>query len=652
MARTSLRRITGALAAALTGAAAVAVVTTAPAGAAAAEPVATPAACSQQGSVSKTLENGTSWSMCWNLDSKKGLVLESVMVKAPGDSGYRRVLDSIALAQLNVPYDSGQHQWNDITSYGFGNQYLQKVDESECPDGELIDVQQAWLQRSGTTNAYVERTIPAICVQEVATGLSYRSHEQDWGSVEDELLFTEQGTELVISTIAKVDWYEYQSQYRFTDSGTIAARLGATGDISPEDFADPAYGWPVGAGDTDHASSHHHNAFWRVDFGIDGASSQKVRMIDSEVTGSGERAPVLTSTITPIETARTLDMQKRRIYNVYAPGSLNEDQHPRGYEIEFEENDPYEGIPETAPEVTFTQYNACHEFATQNQNPSCALQSVLDYASGGATLTNPVAWVNVGFHHLVRDEDQSPMPVHWQGFELVARDFWARNPLAPTARDCVNGEPGGQIDSTTACGHATSTGLALSAPAQETGTSQPVTATVTVAQASEGGEVPEGTVSLVDGANLVASGEVDGDGRATLTLPADLAVGTHSLVAVFAPADGTAWQTSSSAPVTFTVTRPDPVATRTAVALSRSTVTTAQRAAVKVRVSATPTPTGTVTVYAGSRKVGTGRLKAGVVTVSLPRLAVGTYRVKASYAGSATSAPSTSPSLVLRVVRP
>lgn len=648
MARTSLRRLTGTLAAVLTGAAALAVVTTAPA---TAEPVATPAACSQQGSVSKTLENGTSWSMCWNLDSKKGIVLEAVMVKAPGDTGYRRVLDSIALAQLNVPYDSGQHQWNDITSYGFGNQYLQKLDESECPDGELIDVEQAWLQRSGTTSAYVERTIPAICVQEVATGLSYRSHEQDWGSVEDKLLFTEQGTEMVISTISKVDWYEYQSQYRFTDSGTISARLGATGDISPEDFADPAYGWPVGAGDTDHATSHHHNAFWRVDFGIDGASNQKVRMIDSEVTGAGARGPVLTSTITPITTARTLEMEKRRIYNVYAPGSLNDDQHPRGYEIEFEENDPYEGSPETAPEVTFTQYNACHEFATQNQNPSCALQSVLDYASGAATLTNPVAWVNVGFHHLVRDEDQSPMPVHWQGFELVARDFWARNPLAPTARDCVNGDPGGAIDSTNACGHATATGLSMSATSQQLKTKKPATASITVTQASEEGKVPAGTVSLVDGADLVASAEVDGEGKATLTLPATLAVGVHSLVAVFAPAEGTSWQTSSSAPVTFTVTRANAVATRTTIALAKPTVTRTQRAVVKARVSASPVPTGKVTFYVGSKVVATGTLKAGVVTVTLPRLAVGTHRIKATYAGSASASPSTSASLVLKVVR-
>lgn len=32
---------------------------------------------------------------------------------------------------------------------------------------------------------------------------------------------------------------------------------------------------------------------------------------------------------------------------------------------------------------------------------------------------DPVVWVNIGFHHVARDEDQQPMPVHRQGFRLA-----------------------------------------------------------------------------------------------------------------------------------------------------------------------------------------------------------------------------------------
>jgi hypothetical protein len=629
--------------------------TTVPATAAETE---TPASCSQQGAITKTLENGTSWAMCWNMDSRKGLVLESIQVKAPGDTGWRRVLDSLALAQLNVPYDSGEHQWNDITSYGFGNQYLQKLSEAECPDGELLDVEQAWMQRSGTTSAYVTRTIPAICVQEVETGLSYRSHEQDWGSVDDDLLFTDQGTEMVISTVSKVDWYEYQAEYRFSDTGTITPRLGATGDISPEDFADPVFGWSVGSGDTDAATSHHHNAFWRVDFGIDAATKQEVQQIDSEVTGTGARGPILSSTATPVTRAVNLAAKNRRVYHVSNPDSLNADQHPRGYQIEFLANNTYEGNRETEPEVTFLQYNACQEFASQNQNPACALQDVIDYVDNStATITNPVAFVNVGFHHLVRDEDQSPMPIHWQGFLLTPRDFWAQNPLTPAARDCVNGNPGGQVDSTDACGHATATTMTLSGETQQVGTASPVTATVAVSQLSGDGEVPAGTVSIVSGADLVATGVPLVGGTASVALPAALKAGQHSLVAVFAPGDGTDWLTSSSAASAFTVTQPTaapgttaptaPAATATKASLAKKKVTTAQRA--KVTVTVTGATTGAVSAKVGGQVV-SGTLSGGRVTLTLPRLKKGTYRVKVSFAGTTTAAASTASPVTLKVV--
>lgn len=678
---TPRRRLAGLLSGAVAVAGTLLAVGATAAAPASAAPVETPGSCSQQGSIEKTLENGTSWYMCWNTDSKKGIVLESIYVKAPADPGYRRVLDSLALSQLNVPYDSGQHQWNDITSYGFGNQYLQRLDEAECPDGELIDVSQAWLQRSGTTNAYVTRTIPAICVQEISTGTAYRSHEQDWGSIEDELLFTDQSTELVISSVSKVDWYEYQSQYRFADTGTITAQLGATGDISPEDFSDPVYGWPVGEGATDYASSHYHNAIWRADFGIDDASSQKVRQFDSEVSGPGAVAPKLDATITELATEVNVEAEKRRFFEVYAPASLNDDQHARGYEIVFAANDPYEGNPETAPQVTFTQNKACEEFASQNQNPSCALQNVVDYASDQQSLTNPVAWVNVGFHHVVRDEDQSPMPIHWQGFSLVARDFWAQNPLTPAARDCVNGAPDGQIDSTNACGHATATAMTLDGTTQEKGTTTPVTADVTVSQLSGEGVVPAGTVSIIDGASIVASGvPLGADGTATVPLPADLAAGDHVLSAVFAPAAGTQWQTSTSEPTAFAVTAA-PVAppttsatptapptttptappagtpaaersaTRTSLALARSTIGVGRQARLSVTVSGVAGATGTVVAYSDGKRVGTATLKNGKATFSIKKLARGKHRITVAYSGSTTALPSTSAASILKVVR-
>ncbi len=533
---------------AMLAAALVATLVPAPAGA---QDPAAPLPCSGPNAITHELESGSAWAMCTSIDPKKGLVVEAVHFKGASDDAYRKVFDSIALSQLNVPYDSGQHQWNDITSYGFGNQYLQKMDPSECPDGEMITVDQSWTSR----NQVIARSIPAICVQEVDTGLAYRSHEQDWGSISDEMLFTGQGTELVVSIISKVDWYEYSSQYRFAADGTITPRLGATGDISPEDFASPQYGWPVGEGATDHSTSHHHSAVWRVDFGLDGQSVQEVQQYDAIPSGTGQRGPLLTGTLTEVDTPRNIEPARRRWYRVLAPESLNADGHPRSYEVNFLQNQSYEGIPEYVPEVTFTNFDACQQFATLNLDTACRNQSVLSYVADDPNpLTDPVGWVNVGFHHVVRDEDQSPMPVHWQGFLLVPRDFTAQNPLTPSARQCVNGDPGGQIDSRDHCGNATETELSLSAGSQYVDAADPATASIAVGPVS-GSVQPEGTVSLLDGdTTVVESGvELDDEGAATITLPSDLSVGAHELTAVFAPAAGTEWVTSRSDAVPFRV---------------------------------------------------------------------------------------------------
>ncbi|AZS43714.1 hypothetical protein BWL13_01280 [Microbacterium oleivorans] len=38
-------------------------------------------------------------------------------------------------------------------------------------------------------------------------------------------------------------------------------------------------------------------------------------------------------------------------------------------------------------------------------------------------LEDPVLWVQVGFHHIPRDEDQPVMNEHWQGFALQPRSL-------------------------------------------------------------------------------------------------------------------------------------------------------------------------------------------------------------------------------------
>ncbi len=411
----------------------------APARAAADPPGAEDPACGSA-LVTRTLSTGSSWRMCARIHPFKGLVLEDVQFKAgqgrDEDAGWIRVIGSLYLASLHVPYDNGGPAFDDITEVGFGDGQLLTQTPDTCP-GDRMDVEQSFLR--GTQ--LVERTIPGICVGETETGLGWHSQET-WSDLGNR--YAQQGRALEVSSLSKAGWYEYQQKVTFTDQGAITVGLGAAGDLAPgEGFfpTDPALGWPIGPEgnpQTDRAAgSHWHNAIYRVDFAI-GSGDQQVQQWDYEVDperptlvrGEGSvRSEAFTAEETPATTW----------WRVMNPASLNADGHPRSYEIVNDAiQNPY--LPVTRPPVSFTNDHACQEYASGNLNTGCPGLSVLDYvAEETAPLTDPVAWVSVGFHHIPRDEDQSPMPVHWQSFSLVPRDLLAQQALTPPERACDNG---------------------------------------------------------------------------------------------------------------------------------------------------------------------------------------------------------------------
>ncbi|MEU8115276.1 primary-amine oxidase [Micromonospora sp. NPDC048947] len=380
------------------------------------------ARCGAASMVAQTLPGGTRWRMCWHIDPQTGLVLEDVSVAYRSAPEPMRVLESITLGQLNVPYDSGQTEWNDITSFGFGGDAMQELTGRECPDG--------------SRRAPYGGAARVLCVTADATGPAQRVND-----TAEQTLYTREGHDLVLRTVSKVGWYEYLTEYRFGDGGRITARLGATGDLSPNDYTIAKAGWPIGEGQQDNAAAHHHNAIWRVDFDLAGGGGERVEQLDSTPTGrQGRNSAILELTRTPIPAEANLTTANRRWWRVVSTTSVNTDGHPRSYDLALGAGDVYESRPETRPDVSVTQQRACEKFATFNLDPECGARSVLQYVNG-EQLTDPVMWVRIGFHHVPRDEDQSPMHTHWQGFDLNPRDFTATNPLAPSARATINGRP-------------------------------------------------------------------------------------------------------------------------------------------------------------------------------------------------------------------
>lgn len=384
--------------------------------------------CSASATVKETLPNGTTWQLCWRMDRMAGLVLEDVFLSTKLHADPVQVLASIRLAQLNVPYDTGDTEYNDLTAFGLGGDGLETLVGEDCKGGSA---------RVGSDGAQAPLQRKLLCVSAEPSGLAYRADDGP-------TVYSRQGHDLVLRSISKVGWYEYVSEYRLHDNGQITARLGATGDLAPDEYSEADKGWPIGKGARDYATMHYHNAFWRVDFNIAGKGGEVVEQYDTKLNGQGNLAAKLKTTSTAITNETTVSKVNRRWWRLASPSSKNADGHARSYELVTGADDAYEGHPETQPDVTFSQNNPCEKWATENaSDPECTLdnRSILDFVKNKEKMTDPVMWVRVGFHHVPRDEDQSPMPLHWQGFDLVPRDFNETSPFAPDGRTGVNGNP-------------------------------------------------------------------------------------------------------------------------------------------------------------------------------------------------------------------
>ncbi|MEU0331936.1 copper amine oxidase [Streptomyces sp. NPDC006193] len=402
------------------------------AGPAAARPqaAAAPAAgCGAAHLIEQKLATGTSWRMCWRYDGRAGLVLENVAYLPKGESKPVKVLNSARLAQIHVPYDDGKHEYDDLTGQNFA-QGLMDLTPAECPGGTIKPVK--------VPDGDPEHpNVKGLCTTTRSRGHAYRMHD-----LQTDRTHQVQGKDLLVYTVNQVGWYEYITEWRFQDDGTVAMNVGATGSLSFDDYnAQDGRGWPIGKGARDYSTSHSHNVFWRLDFGLDGSSRTRVEQYDSTVSAPTGRQEGPTARTTRTKVTRELagDHKTYRWWRVVSATGRNKDGHARSYELVPGPTTRYPGRAFTRHDMYVTEYDACELFASNNPGCAAGHPKSVDKWADGRTLTHPVVWMNVGFHHIARDEDQQPMPVHWQGFAISPRDVTAMNPLTPKDLAWQNG---------------------------------------------------------------------------------------------------------------------------------------------------------------------------------------------------------------------
>jgi primary-amine oxidase len=352
--------------------------------------------CSAVYQVDRTLPNGARWQMCWEMRTVEGLTLRNVVYTPKGGPPVG-VLHSAALAQIHVPYDSGEPRFHDIGALGTSTVALT---DGDCPDGE--------------------RRKELVCV---ATRPRGHAHLKD-GFDDPAARRSAQGRELVVLAAYQIGWYTYVSEFVFGDDGAISPQVGATGSLAGTTTV-PKHGWPIGVGRTHFEESHSHNVFWRLDFDINGKSRDLVEQYDFAGDRTARRTMVRTRLTRETEAVN----QRTRWWRVVDPGVRNADDHAVSWEINNSDSAEYRGPDDehfTHADLYVTNYRPCERLATYNIAPKCK-ESVDQYA-GREKVADPVVWVNVGFHHVARDEDHDPMPVHWQGFRVTPRDVTAHNP--------------------------------------------------------------------------------------------------------------------------------------------------------------------------------------------------------------------------------
>lgn len=184
-----------------------------------------------------------------------------------------------------------------------------------------------------------------------------------------------------------------------------------------------------------------------------------------------------------------------------------------------------------------------------------------------------------------------------------------------------------------------SASIALASSANTLLFGNPVTFTATVAPTSQGAGVPTGTVTFMDGATVLgAPVALTAAGAATYTT-SSLAVGSHSITAVYSGDANNLARTS----VALTEIIQENVSVSLASGGSPSLAGTAVLLTATVTGSGGGTPTGTVVFKEGTSTLGTATLNGtGVATFSTSSLVPGQHSITAAYGGDTLNLPATS----------
>ncbi len=346
---------------------------------------------------------GTAWKVHYARGLHRGLYITGAWFKRNLGEDWVKILNDARIAELFVPYHKSSFiRYYDLTSFSFPLAEVKAEDAG--PFGTLLPPFQ------GDPFATV--------VKEVRDrGLAWK----------DDIHGVRRGRELVLWGALEAGNYMYIMSYTFQDDGTIAFRVGATGQNLPGHRTE----------------AHVHSAHWRIDIDlIDGARNSAMLMRHVEPVTGLSAQDVKDPFNGGLEGGVDWDPKEFTMVRVES-----EKLNPRGEPIAYDLMPLRYGTPRH--NEAFTR----HDIWVSRSHPEKPTEFLFANLPNivrdeeAVELTDIVLWCNSAVHHEPRHEDGKPNSgrrlwpgddawegsalVMWSGFDLRPRNFFDRTPFYP-----------------------------------------------------------------------------------------------------------------------------------------------------------------------------------------------------------------------------
>jgi hypothetical protein len=346
---------------------------------------------------------GTAWKVHYARGLHRGLYITGAWFKRDLGEDWIKILNDARIAELFVPYHRSSYiRYYDLTSFSF----------------PLAEVKAEDAGPFGTLMPPFQGDPFATVVKEVRDrGIAWKDYAHG----------VRRGRELVVWGALEAGNYMYIMSYAFHDDGTIAFRLGATGQNLP------------GA----RYEAHVHSAHWRIDVDlIDGAKNSAMLMRHVEPVTGLSSEDLKTPFNGGLEGGVDWDPKEFTMIRVES-----DKRNQRGERIAYDLMPLRHGTPRHNEE--FTRHDLWVSRSHPEKPTEFIFANLPNIVKDEEVVeeTDIVLWCNSAVHHEPRNEDGKPNSgrrlwpgddawegsalLMWSGFDLRPRNFFTQTPFYP-----------------------------------------------------------------------------------------------------------------------------------------------------------------------------------------------------------------------------